>query len=321
MCWTVVLLASLASAPPPSSSEASLKLGEARAAMEALDYERALRSARAAQQLGDAGPRESWALWMLTGEAAASMGDDAAAQAAFSRALVLIPGHTLAPLVSPRIRRAYEAARSKLDGERLSASVRSVRTGERVRTVVELEQDPLRLVEGGRVYARDGGRFARFELARTDRLVGEWRCGADACEHFVALVDAFGNELLWLGGPEAPLPLDQNARTQLSLVPGAAAGPVGPDLTAAADVASQRPWYRRPEPYVGAAAAFAAAGGYFGWRFSVEQDRLRQINAQRGDFALADAQAADQARRTNHTLMFVAFGSALAAGAGALWVW
>lgn len=293
----------------PSSARAgaaSLKLADARASAQRLELERALALGREALRAGDASASETWQIHALLGETAAAMGLREAAVESFTRALLLFPAYELAPNPSPKLSDPFQEARAAVRGKRLIAvPTAQLNSSGEVRAVVQIEGDELALVAGGRLYAGEQDRFLPHDLARTDALRGRYTCAQRPCRYFVALLDAFGNELVLAGSETAPLFADDLSSR---------AAPQVPVHTESA-ASEMRAFYQRPSTYFIAAAVLAAAGGGFALKLQADQAAMVRIESQRERHFYSELVRADAARATDQVLMFTSFGaSALTCG-------
>ena len=114
-------------------------------------------------------------------------------------------------------------------------------------------------------------------------------CPSTRCEHYFAVVDAAGNELVWSGTPSSPLR-------------------VAPES-----------WLRR-WPFWVAAAALAGTATVFGVRYASDQTQLSSIQSHMTDYTYAQAQSVDQRRHVDVALAWTA-GGLSAATLGASFAW
>ncbi|MBK7861464.1 MAG: hypothetical protein IPJ65_23185 [Archangiaceae bacterium] len=292
-----VLAVTLASGPAAADPD---PLGEARQRAAQLDYPGALEAVRAALARGGSAPPQTLALYAYLGELAATVGDPAAAEAAFAVTLQLSPSFELPAGTSPKVRAPLERARAR-GLTPLGASVEPrVLQGSQVELEVRLSTGAK--VEAVRLSTAGPNGLETRPLSGSPVARGVFTCAASPCGYFVSLLDGDGNELLRVGSPLAPL-----------TVPGAAPAPVpGPAP--------------RRAPVLGltlaalAVVAAAVAIG-FGVLFGTADGTLARIEADRSRSTFAAAQGLDGQRRLGWWSMWGAGGAALALGvaAGALW--
>ncbi len=193
-------LAQTASAPSLFAS--------ARQQADRLDFQEAVRLARAALKAGDAGPEDVWQLHAFLGEKLAALGENEAAAKAFGCALELHPKFSLPPDASPRLKAPFQSAQQRLGARRLSTHVRTlIDSPGAVQTRLSVEDDAQGLVSGARIYIRRADRLSPQGLERAPSgFQTVWQCGEPAgCHYYLALLDSDGNEALHVGSAVAPL--------------------------------------------------------------------------------------------------------------------
>jgi tetratricopeptide (TPR) repeat protein len=299
----VTFLAALFSAVSSAETRprSAILLQEARAANARMDLDEAMRKARQALAIGDAGPGDVWQIYVFLAETASGSGQIEVAVEAYRRALELHPALELAPDSSPRFLDPFRRAKKANGTARLTAvPASSWVSPQEIETRVRIEGDGAHLVQGGRLYVQSQRGLLRIELARTDVLTSRWQCERQPCGYYVALTDANGNELLWAGAPA------------LLLFPPAAKGAAG---------ALPVKWYRSPGIYAGAAAGLAAATLFFALRTSADNRHYQDVISSRSAHTFEEALRANQARQVNATLTVATGVTALGAAATAVFVW
>ncbi len=208
--------------------------------------------------------------------------------------------------------------------------------GGEVTTSLKVTQDPAQLVQAARLYAPVEGRISPVQVALErgpstslgvsgdrslgvsgerslgvsgdrslgvsgDRSLGvngalRWRCAAPPCPHFVALLDAHGNEVLRLGSPFLPLPVE-------GLTPSA------------------KPLLRPATVLAGAAVVATAVAVGFGIRFAQTDTALAGMEADRGANRYASAQALETQRHQAWVGLWLGVGVAAGSGGAAALTW
>ncbi|MBX7101117.1 MAG: hypothetical protein K1X89_25595 [Myxococcaceae bacterium] len=277
------------------------RIQQAEAASARLDFSAALKEARAALALGHADARQTQRLFALIAELSASMGYADASAEAFAKVLVLVPAFDLPPNASPKLRAPFAKAKALAKNERLTAVPRSSLAGTVVHTVVALSGDPFNMVKGSRLWHRVGGKPVALEVPKADGTV-DWACTEAPCEHFLQVVDDFGNALLEVGSPSAPLKV---------VAPQVVTVPDGPPPEVATD---ERGVLQRPLPWAIAAGVLAAgAAGAIAWS-RVTDARVRDMEARPPVYTYAEYQGALGQRSAGVGL---GIGCAVAAAASA----
>lgn len=276
---------------------AARTLSDARRALASLQYARAFALASEALTRGGAEPDQVEALYRVQGEAAAVLGDEAAAERAFAAMLELSPGAQLPADSSPKLLQPLARARVRLNGAHLTLEARSAMLVEGwVHTELTVSGDVLGQVKDVELLPLWDGAAP----LRASSWALSWRCPSAPCPHLVRARDAAGNVLATLGTPAAPL----------SVRPLPAPPPPPPE-----------PLWARPLPYALGGAALALAGGVFAWQLHDAEAQLRTIEGARASHTLAEAQAADQRRHTDQLAMIVSFAGAGVLGTVAVVVW
>jgi hypothetical protein len=269
-------------------------LVSARAEARHYHFPAALTLARQALALGAASPEVTWQLHALVGETAAAMGQEDLAIDAFSKALELHPALDIPPDASPKLWVPFQQALRRSGGMRLELSPHSTRSGNEVRTHVQVRGDGLRLVERARVYVLVQGTFSPVPLSKTDEFLGRFTCGSPACDHYFALLDASGNELLWGGSPLSPLSLAQSS--------------------------GKPSWLARHWPFMAGSAAGLALGAGFGVAWASRESQLSTILSKPSAYTYSSAASVDSTRKLDRAIALSAGGAALVIlGVSFLW--
>lgn len=306
-----LLSLSLQAAPAaPAAADPARLLEEARRAADAFDLESARAKAERALRSGQAGPELAFRIHALLGEVLASMGRSDEARGAFACALELSPGFEFPPQTSPKLLEPLSRAREQLSGASLRAAVSAVRRGERASAQLRVEGDVLGLVQSVRLWvASAGGPRPSPEASAKG---ASWDCEDARCAHAVALVDAYGNELWRAGAPDAL----REVEPALDASPPPAAEVLRPAPEPRSSFLS-RPW-----PWLGAAAACAAAGVLLAIQVHRDEDRMASLLAARSGHGFAELEALDRSRRTARGAAVGAAAASAGFGAvGAVLVW
>jgi hypothetical protein len=243
------------------------------------------------------------------------MGFPDAAMESFGRALELHPSFELPPGASPKLLEPFRRAREELGGARLVAVVHTARIADGVlRTTVVPKGDRYHVVDGGRLYLRDGEAWTPRTLSLQDTFTTTWSCAQPSCPHFVALLDASGNEVVHVGSSDAPL-LPEGAG-QAVTGPPAVLVPIAPPRD------PPRPWYQRAGPYLTAAAvASAVVAAVFAFRFLEAEKRLLAAAYNPGSTSYAALRGLDGTRQGAYAVMWASGGLAVALGGTAIFFW
>lgn len=262
---------------------------DCRAAYDALRYKEAALACQAAlPQAPDAQLPE---LYRLLGLSLAALGDGARAQSAFESLLALDPSSTLAQDYSPKIRASFDAAkaRSSAHAARLEAApVRAPRAGEPLTLEVSIEDGPAHpvtrvSVKGSGTPLTSSPRATPPELTRVELAPPP---SPATLELEVGALDLFGGRLA--------------SRTI---------------QVAVREAPSKRAGWKKPWPWLGAAAVVGVGGATMGW-----------LGQREGSQALAQtfADDADRLAQRSHAMTTganVAFGIAGAAAIAAGIAW
>lgn len=282
-----VLPARTAWATPP-------ELERARRQIDELQYDLARTSLAAALASGQASTEELVELHRLTGEVAATLGDAAAAQAAFERALALRPSTTLPDGVSPKIAEPFEAARRKLGDHHLIATATLGASS----ITVAIKDDPAGLVGGARalVISPDGTEQQASVQGR-GTLVIAVPALAPGAHARVELLDDAGNVL---------------AEIDADATGGTMAGAT--DLVGATDTGPSKPLYKSWWLWAGIGGVAAITGTVFGLSAKAAEDDLAALNMQvmQDEFSrdYAEAEALEDKARSRALGANLAFGVA-----------
>lgn len=258
-----------------TASADSAKLIEARAALAAVEYDKARALLVETLKQGTASPSELAEIYRLSASTATVLGDREVAEQYYRRWLALEPMASLPPSVAPKLREPFVAAQAYMAAHGRLA-VTAQRNADRV--VVVLEADPLVMAASVAVV---GGTPIAFDASHRATLA----VGATAPR--IVVLDEFGNTLVALD--DIPV----------ALVTDVPSGSPSPSLV------------RHPLLW---GILTVAAGGTtlaFGLAARSADDDLANILANSGAHTLADAEAA-QDRRDRHALVtnigFVATG-------------
>jgi hypothetical protein len=281
-------------------------LDQAEDALRELRYEEADELLEHRLRAGDNGPRALARIYRLRGQLAGSLGDEAGAEAAFARWLVLEPGASLPDGTSPKITGPFQAAAAGLAGASLRVDFHLA--GDESAVTLQVVEDPLALVSAARaayrgrvdeVRAADGR--ARVELAgpRRGRLLVT-----------VAALDVYGNRLSehelaveHAEPPPAPKPVAAVEKPPAPRI-------LPPPERAEAGFELHRGWVLG-----GVAVGLGALGAYHGWQVVRGQRELDRFNASSDEHTYLEASAtADRLRRDS----IIANSSFVLAGACAL---
>ena len=279
-------------------------LGDARRAIEKLDYTKASTALADALSSGAYGHDELAEIYRLRGVVAATLGDKAGAIAAFQRLLALDPTATLPAGTSPKITRPFaEAGR---DPHPLQITTETASAPPVVTVVVV--SDSLKLVSGARAIVVADGRpeetrsapgAARMSLAlpRGKRL-----------EVRVAVLDEHGNRLVELGSASAPIVIE-HAEEPVVIAPKPPIVAVVPRPVAPHDEHSliSRWWL-----WGTVAVAFGATGVVFGVAARGAGHDLEALNANSSAHDFSEAQAALSRGQRDALFANLGFGVAAA---------
>lgn len=176
----------------------------------------------------DLSRKERIEAYRLLGVAYAAKGAGDSAEAAFGALLELEPGYVLDPRLSPKIRSAFDRAKSKVARPVRLLEVRALPSGHRVAFTARIE-DPDRRAETILLYSRFGERaFESVEMSRAEDQAEAILILPDLeqlrVEYYLEAMSAEGDVLARAGSPEAPssVVLDR----QVDLAPPAPDQPV-----------------------------------------------------------------------------------------------
>jgi hypothetical protein len=288
---------------------AALDLDAAEQALHDLRYEEAALLLERARRSGQNGPRALARLFRLHGELAATLGDTAAARAAFAQWLAIEPGAALAAGTSPKITATFAAAAAQLDGASLDVGFLLVDDGAAV--ALEVRSDPLAMVAGARAFYPGRTDVGRVEagVARVALAVP----GAGRMQVVIAALDAHGNRLA-----EHAMTMERAPALEppVRAVPRAASPPP-PRVVASSPVPPPRWRLHRGWALGGAAVVLGAVGGVFAVRAVQAQDELDELNRTSADHDYRVAEATADRLRTSaivaNASVALAGGCALAA--------
>ena len=277
------------------AGEATQGLARAREQLDAVQYDRAMVSAHAALEKGDASFEETAALWWIVGQAAAVLNQPALAAEALGKALEVAPGLALGPGASPKLAGPVARARGELTPGGLGVELltRHLRDTH-VTSSVTVRADTFHLVDQVLLFVRRGDAFVPLGLARGDLWTLTWSCPKSPCAYYAEARDSHGNSLKRVGSPQAPLETSWTAPVVVSARREAAL-------------------YRNPRAYWIGAGVLAVAGSVLAFEFVRNQNGLADVRARPSSHTLAQAQAYDRQRTRLYPWMLGTLG-----GAGAL---
>ena len=281
--------------PAVARAEDNAFLVQARADIDAVEFDKARESLERALLAGGSGPSQLAEIYRLTGEVAVAIGDPDGAEQAFLRLLAIAPDSKLRDGVSPKITAAFEAAAAALGDKRLHLEYA---TAPGTITLV-VSDDPLDLVTGAAVDYVDavGGRRTQVKKGkfRIEIVLDE----AAPVPHKVALaaLDAHGNRLAELGSLREPL-----AVPAVATVAGKGAG--------RRRARASRSFFGKGWLWAGVALAAAGAGTYFALQVKQDEDDLETLNKDSMNHSFSEARAI-QDRAEDHALYTnISFGVA-----------
>ena len=259
----------------------------ARAAIDELDFEIARSRLEDALRWGRNSPSQMAALWRLTGEVQAALGDEQAAEEHFFLMLTLDPTAELPTGVSPKLATPFARAKQRiattggLRGRCQLAPNASAVT-------VHIDADPGQQVVGARaIYRMPTTGTTQTAEARGREAITLALPAVTGLQLQCALIDRHGNRLLTLDSTTAPRPLAD---------PGAL-GASRPDMSHRGATDSQS-LVAHWASWSALAAASAAAAGYMSLRVRADEAALRDLNAASADHDFSEAAAiADRGRR------------------------
>ena len=343
-----------AAAAPASDSGPEL-LARAQAALTDLRYEDAAALLDRAYTAGGNHPADLRRLFQLTAQVAVTMRDEAGAELAFRRLLVLDPDATLPEGTSPKIVSRLETARAALRGSDSLAVTFAARPGRPAVVVAQVHSDPLAMVAGLRAAWRDDAGASAHTGGTPGPLSLEVPLPRDT-HVTLELLDRHGNVLvegsviagpadggggqgggsqhirtspLHPGpGPESAARAGHGTRSP-GTGHGAPSGPAaggGAAATATVDLGAgahepATPIYQRWPLWAGVAGGFAAVGLAFGIQAHSAQSDLDQLNADSRDHDFREAQAIESRLDRNSALADVGFGLAAASAGVAVVMW
>ena len=313
----LMLVSGLRAAAEPKTAAQLLR--QADQAADEFEFAKGLDLARRALEAGTAGPELVWHVHQSLAQMAASAGYADAAVDSFTRALELHPTLELPAHASPRLTGPFQKARERNSGARLRARAQSSRGFDgSVTTRVDVQDDHEHLVEGGRLFLREGAQLRSVKLAWAEGLNVAWPCPTETCQYYVALVDAYGNELLWLGSPTELLSTEAVA----AKIPPPVAAWVRTTPTATTVALKPLPGgFRRAWPWMAAGVVVAGVAGYFAVRTVGEDSRFKSTLQNRGTARFQEAQHLDAARQRDDLVAWSCAGGAAALGAVAAFRW
>ncbi len=179
-------------------------LGDARRAIEKLDYTKASTALADALSSGAYGHDELAEIYRLRGVVAATLGDTAGAIAAFRRLLALDPGATLSAGTSPKITRPF--AEAGKDSHPLQITTETASSPPSVTVVVV--SDTLGMVSGARAIVVADGHAEDTVTAPGAARMSLALPHGKRLEVRVAVLDDHGNRLVELGSASAPIVIE-----------------------------------------------------------------------------------------------------------------
>jgi hypothetical protein len=281
-----------------SSAYADTGLADARRAIDKLDYQKAQSALGDALASGAYGHDELAEIYRLRGIVASTLGDKAAAIAAFERLLALDPNATLPAGTSPKITRPFaEAGRHPLQVTTETAtSPPSV-------TVV-IVSDSLGMVSGARaIVVADG----KAEETRTAQGSGRMTLAMPAGKRLevrVAVLDEHGNRLAELGSASAPIVIE---RVETVVAP-----PPKPVVVVAPPPLEHHSIVTRWWLWGTATVVFAAGGTIFGLAARSAGHDLEALNADSKNHTFGEAQSTLSRGQRDALISNLGFGVAAA---------
>ncbi len=279
-------------------------LADARKAVEESDYLRAQPALVSALEAGTASPDELAEIYRLTGIVEGALGNEDAAEKAFSKWLALDPDGALPPGTSPKIMRPLAAAQELVSKkEPLSAKAETAHDPPSVTLVVA--SDPLKMIVGAKVYfITDGKPEETLEADGKKKVTIELGTGK-RIELRLHAVDRYGNRVVELGTKDAPIVIASSGKeTKIDpkdrgLLVGTKVAPAEP-----------RPWYFQWWVWGTATVVATGVGGYFAWRTNSDLDRLDYLNANSLVHRWSEAQEVEDSARRNLLVTNIAAGTA-----------
>lgn len=322
----VAVLLALAALAAPARADKKAAVERARGEIGELRYDDAQKTVDKAIRSGTNGPAEMAELYLLAGEVKASLGDDAAAQDAFKRALVIDPSAELRDGLSPKIREPFAKARRAMKGKKPLAIQHRILKPDPATIAILVQSDPFGMVIGGRlIYKNADG--AERSVAGMGKERVDLKLPKGVNRFVVAAIDEHGNRLIELGSAAEPLTLDiESGGASPAAGEPESGGGAGEEETGASgeeatspvatvesssdDAGGKTPLYANWLVWGGAAVTLAGVGVVTGLatRSAVNDlDDVRQ-NSEMYEFSYAQSLADKAERRALYTN--VAFGAA-----------
>lgn len=279
-------------------------LADARKAVDESDYLRAQPALVSALEAGTAGPDELADIYRLTGIVEGALGNEDAAEQAFSKWLALDPEGALPPGTSPKIMRPLAAAQELVSKKgALSAKAETAHDPPSVTLVIA--SDPMKMIVGAKVYfVTDGKPEETLEADGKKKVTIELGTGK-RIELRVHAVDRHGNRVVELGSKDAPIVIASSGQ-ETRIDPKDRGLLVGTKITPA----EPRPWYLQWWVWGTATVVATGVGGYFAWRTNSDLDRLDYLNANSLSHRWSEAQQAEDSARRNLLVTNIAAGTA-----------
>ncbi len=268
----------------------------ARASLAELRFDDARETAIQGLEEGTRGPSELAELYMVLGQIAASLGEDAEAESYFQAALSLSDSIALPEGVSPKLSEPFEQAKASLE-ERAPIEVFSEVDADGLLSV-QISSDPAELVGGVEARYQDGGE----EHRKRARGIGTLRLqlSPTATDVHVVLIDPHGNRLTKV----------------IAVAPDKVTVEV-PTTPKKQSASGGKAFHTRWPLYAGLAVGSVAAGAYFG---SVSRSKSDELADLEDGTEFSAAQALEDDARRNALYANISFAAALAFAAGSTWL-
>lgn len=215
---TILLVASLSARPLRAETPSHLE--QARVALASLGYTEAATLLERALVEGGLSRTELLEVYALRGEVAAVIDGAQASEREFRNLLVLDPAHAPPARESPTFTVPFESARAWVTatGALRVESVAVARDRLTFATNLRIVADPLAMVAGARIRYRSSD-AQPYQQAASPKLEQLVTSPPETSSYYVEVLDRWGNTLLVLGAPEAPLRVDALSQQDARVVP------------------------------------------------------------------------------------------------------